>query len=90
MKKVLLVTIFLLTPVSGMCDFTDGSFNTHDMQMIKQQQFRFQEYDDYKDFQQQKDARKNKEKTIEPSTQMNTNNIQLIKDSNGDVIIKQQ
>jgi|GEM_PF-4646862 len=49
----------------GFCDFYGGSNNTHDMQMIRQQQFRHWELDENKSVKEQKEKRQRKEKETE-------------------------
>lgn len=46
-----------------------GSFNTHDMQSIREQQFRYQEFNDYKDLQEQKIKHQREEQEVKHSQQ---------------------
>lgn len=55
MKKILIVLITIFTGMPAMCDyFGMGSSNLNYLQTLQQQQFRMQEYNDFKDLQEQK------------------------------------
>jgi len=70
MKRFKILTAIIITSgvaLPGFCDFFDagGSSNTHDMQMIRKQQFRHWEINENKDIKEQKEKRQRKEKETE-------------------------
>ena len=55
MKKIIIPSIVILTGMPGLCSYFDmGSSNVHYLQTLRQQRFRMEEFDDFKDFDQQK------------------------------------
>ena len=82
MKRFIVLIAFFMfsTAAPGMCNFINSSNNTHDMQMIRQQQFRIQEFNDFNDYQEQKKERLEKEKRaqekIERAKQTKNNAVQ--------------
>lgn len=69
-----------------------GGNQIHDMKMIDDMKFRYQEYNDYKDIQEQKDAKNKKFELTEPAMQRIYNqqpkqNVQFV-EQNGQIKIQ--
>jgi hypothetical protein len=62
MKKILIALVMLSAGMPGTCGFGDPGFsNLHYLQTLQQQEFRMEEYNDFKDFEQQKQDRLKKD-----------------------------
>ena len=69
-----------------------GSMGVHDMQYIRDNQFRYREYNDYKDMQEQKDAKNKEFEITEPAMKRIFNrqqktDIQVVEE-NGEIKIQ--
>lgn len=80
MKKILLLSVLLLIPQCAKAFSGDVApadvLQVHDMQMLNEQRFRMEEYNDYKDMQEEKTRFWKKNKSAKEQVQEITNQVQ--------------
>ena len=90
MKKLIItgIMIFGAMPVFAIIPPDAAIIQVHDMQYIKDQKFRYQEYNDFKEVQEEKDRYNKKNEPAQPSIQKIFNKKSKFVEDNGEIKIQ--
>ena len=90
MKKLIItcIMIFGAMPVSAIIPPDAAIIQVHDMQYIKDQKFRYQEYNDFKEVQEEKDRYNKKNEPAQPLIQKIFNKKSKFVEDNGEIKIQ--
>ncbi len=90
MKKLIItgIMIFGAMPVFAIIPPDAAIIQVHDMQYIKDQKFRYQEYNDFKEVQEEKDRYNKKNEPAQPLIQKIFNKKSKFVEDNGEIKIQ--